>query len=161
MRRFGLAAVLAGVGCAAPAPSVELDPAARAAIADTVRAVSNEMVAVMRTRQVDSVLAFYSPNTAYVGNGEIGDWPAIVRGAPPRYATYTQVDCVWVDPLRIDVLSRTSAVVTGILDCRQADTTGAAWREFTARTEVLAPEGGRWRIVAVHESIKPGTGELR
>ena len=159
--RLGLVALLATAGCAAPPPAVDFDPAARAAIADTIRAVSNEMVTVMRTRAADSVLAFYSRNTAYVGNGEIGDWPAIVRGAPPRYATYTKVECAWVEPLRIDVLSRTSAVLTGILDCQKADTTGAAWREFTARTEVLAPEDGRWRIVAVNESIQPGTGELR
>ncbi len=141
-----------------PAP---LDPTTRAAIADTVRAVSNAMIEAMRTRNVDSVLAYYGAETAYVGNGEIGDWPAILRGAPPRYATYTKVECHWPEPFRVDVLSRTAAVVTAVLDCEKADTSGQAWREVVARTEVLAPEDGRWKIVAVHESIKPGGGDLR
>ena len=67
----------------------------------------------------------------------------------------------WDKPVRVDVLSRTSAVVTAMFDCAKADTTGRTWRELVARTEVLAPEDGRWRIVAVHESIKPGNGELK
>ncbi|MBX3148267.1 MAG: nuclear transport factor 2 family protein [Gemmatimonadales bacterium] len=147
-----------GAGSSSPPP---LDPAARAAIADTVRAVSEAMIVAMRTRDVDSVLAYYGPNTAYVGNGEIGDWPAILHGAPPRYATYTKVDCRWPEPFRVDVLSRNAAVVTAVLDCEKADTSGQAWREVVARTEVLAHEDGRWKIVAVHESMKPGSGELR
>jgi hypothetical protein len=156
-----MALLSALVGCVrAPAPD-PLDSATRAAIADTVRAVSNAMIEAMRTRQIDSVLTYYGKATAYVGNGEIGDWAAIVRDAPPRYASYTKVDCTWGEPFRVDVLSRTAAVVTAIFDCQKADTTGQRWREIVARTEVLAPEDGRWRIVAVHESIKPGTGELR
>lgn len=160
-----LAGALVGLGSLAgchPAPTATpFDPAARAAIADTVRAVSNAMIVAMRARQVDSVLAFYGKTTAYVGNGEIGDWGGILRGAPPRYATYTKVECAWGEPFRVDVLSPTSAVVTAMFDCTKADTSGRTWRELVARTEVLAPEDGRWRIVAVHESIKPGTGELQ
>ncbi len=148
-------------GCRPAPTATPFDPAARAAIADTVRAASDAMIAAMRTRQIDSVLAFYGKETAYVGNGEIGDWGGILRGAPPRYATYTKVECAWGEPFRVDVLSATSAVVTAMLDCTKADTTGRTWRELVARTEVLAPEDGRWRIVAVHESIKPGTGELK
>ena len=49
-----------------------------------------------------------------------------------------------------------SAVVTAMLRCAKADTSGRSWAENTARTEVLAVEDGRWRIVAVHESTKPG-----
>lgn len=147
-------------GCTASSPTT-LDPATRQAIADTVRAESERMVVTMRTRQIDSVLAFYGKTAAYVGDGEIGDWPAIVASAPARYATYTKVECSWPDPLRIDVVSRTAAVVTGILHCEKADTSGATWVEHTARTEVVAVEDGRWRIVAVHESNKPGTGALR
>ncbi|MFN0178312.1 MAG: nuclear transport factor 2 family protein [Gemmatimonadales bacterium] len=155
-----LALALVLTGCRSTATG-ELDPAARAAIADTVRSVSNEMIAAMRARVIDSVLTYYGKATAYVGNGDIGDWAAIVRGAPPRYASYTKVECVWREPFRVDVLSRAAAVVTAILDCEKADTTGTSWREVVARTEVLAPEDGRWRIVAVHESIKPGGGDLR
>ncbi len=146
----------------APAPSGSvLDEPVRAAIADTVRRESIRMLESMRTRRVDDVVAFYGKQAAYVGNGEIGDWPTIVSGAPPRYSAYTKVECAWGEPFRIDVLSRTSAVVTAMLDCQKADTSGRSWRELVARTEVLAPEDGRWRIVAVHESIKPGAGELK
>jgi hypothetical protein len=153
---------IAVVGCrAAPPPVAELDDATRAAIADTVRIESNRMIAAMATRQIDSVLAFYGRNTAYVGNGEIGDWAAILAGAPPRYRSYARVDCTWGEPFRVDVLSRTAAVVTAMFRCAKTDTAGRAWVENVARTEVLAPEDGRWRIVAVHESIKPGEGELR
>ena len=153
---FVLLSIVAGCG-PAPVPAA-LDPATRAAIADTIRAVSHAMIVAMRARQIDSVLAFYGKETAFVGNGEIGDWAAIVRDAPPRYATYARVECAWGEPFRVDVLSRTSAVVTALIDCEKADTAGRTWRELVARTEVLAPEDGRWRIVAVHESIKPGTG---
>lgn len=158
-----LTPLLVVAACAerAPSPPPELDAAARAAIADTVRRESNRMVDAMKTLKVDEVLGFYGENTAYVGNGIVGDWPAIKAGAPPRYRTYTRVDCRWGDPFRVDVLSRTSAVVTAIFDCEKADTSGKSWRELVARTEVLAPENGRWRIVAVHESIEPGKGELR
>ncbi len=148
-------------GCRPAPAATPFDAPARAAIADTIRAVSNAMIVAMRARQIDSVLAFYGRETAYVGNGEIGDWAGILRGAPPRYATYTKVECAWGEPLRVDVLSPTSAVVTAMFDCTKADTSGRTWRELVARTEVLAPEDGRWRIVAVHESIKPGDGELK
>ena len=146
---------------ATPPSPPALDADARAAIADTVRQASDQMLVTMRGRKVDEVLAFYGKHTAYVGNGVIGDWGAILAGAPPRYATYTRVDCRWGTPFRIDVLSRTSAVVTAMLDCQKADTSGRAWREVVARTEVLAPEEGRWRIVAVHESIETGKGALQ
>lgn len=161
--KSGGALVLLGIvaGCRpAPVPGA-LDAATRAAIVDTVRAVSNAMIVAMRARQIDSVLAYYGKETAYVGDGEIGDWTEILRAAPPRYATYAKVECAWREPFRVDVLSRTSAVVTALFDCEKADTTGRTWRELVARTEVLAPEDGRWRIVAVHESIKPGTGTLQ
>lgn len=151
------------LGCraASPAPTATLTEAERAAITDTVRQVSFQMLEAMRARAVEEVLAFYGEHAAYVGNGAIGDWPAIVAGAPPRYASYTRVECAWEEPLRIDVLARNAAVMTAVLDCQKADTTGRAWRERAARTEVLAPEKGRWRIVAVHESIPPGDGEFR
>jgi hypothetical protein len=150
------------LGCrTGPAVPVPLDDAARAAIADTVRAVSTQMLAKMAERNIDPVLAFYGRRTAYVGNGVIGDWAAIVAEAPARYATYTKVACTWGEPFRVDVLGRTAAVVTAILDCQKADRSGRAWRELAARTEVLAPEDGRWRIVAVHESIEPGKGDFR
>lgn len=117
------------------------------------------MVTVMRDRNVDSVLAFYGKETAYVGNGAIGDWAAIVAGAGPRYAGYTKVECGW-GPLRIDVRGADAVVLTGVLTCEKADTSGKAWKESTARTEVLAHEAGRWRIVAVHESTPPGEAGL-
>jgi hypothetical protein len=158
--RAFVAAVLAGCGPRVAAPPV-FDDAARAAVADTVRTESHRMLDAMRTRKIEDVLAYYGKRAAYVANGEIGDWDAIVRDAPPRYGTYVKVECTWQDPFRIEVLGPSSAVVTAILDCVKADTTGREWREVVARTEVLAPEDGRWRIVAVHESIKPGAGELR
>jgi hypothetical protein len=161
MRRLALLSIGVGLpACASPMPE-SLDEVARQAITDTVRAESQRMIATMRTRQVDSVLLFYGKNAAYVGNGEIGDWRAIVAGAPPRYASYTRVECAWGEPFRIDVLSRTVAVVTAMFRCEKADTSGATWVENVARTAVLSPEDGRWRIVAVHESIKPGDGGLR
>lgn len=163
MRQATLSLVLgfvAGCGSTAP-PSPTLNASAQSAIADTVRAESNRMLEAMRTRNVTEVLAFYGKDVAYVGNGAIGDWPAILAGAPPRYATYAKVECSWGQPFRIDVLSRASAVVTGMLDCAKADTSGRTWRETVARTEVLAPEDGRWRIVAVHESTAPGSDELQ
>ena len=160
--RYWLVIGALALGCrSAPAVSIPLDEAARAAIADTVRAVSTRMLAVMAERNVDSVLAFYGRHTAYVGNGKIGDWAAILAEAPARYATYTKVACVWGEPFRVDVVSRTAAVVTAMFDCQKADRSGRSWRELAARTEVLAPEDGRWRIVAVHESIEPGSGEFR
>ncbi len=161
LQQFGIALGLAGCSAGSTPARPPLDATARAAIEDTVRAVSEAMIVAMRTRDVDSVLAYYGANTAYVGNGEIGDWPAILRGAPPRYATYTRVECHWPDPFRVDVLSRTAAVVTAVLDCEKADTSGRVWREVVARSEVLVHEDGRWKIVAVHESMKPGSGELR
>jgi uncharacterized protein (TIGR02246 family) len=149
------------LGCrSAPAP-LALDDVTRAAIADTVRAVSNQMLAAMAERNIQAVLGFYGRHAAYVGNGKIGDWAAIVAEAPARYATYTKVACVWGEPLRIDVVSRTAAVLTAMFDCQKSDQSGRSWRELAARTEVLAPEDGRWRIVAVHESIEPGSGEFR
>ena len=75
--------------------------------------------------------------------------------------TYTKVECVWIEPFRVDVLSQSAAVVTAVMDCQKADTSGKAWREVAARTEVLAPEDGRWRIVAVHESTRPGASSLK
>jgi len=159
-RPIAAVAVLVIAGCQPPPPA-EFNQAAREAIADTVRAESRRMLEVMKARRADEVLAFYGARTAYVGDGALGDWDAIVSGTAARYATYTKVDCRWNEPFRVDVLAPTTAVVTGVLDCRKADTSGRAWRELAARTEVLAPEGGRWRIVAVHESTAPGTGALR
>ncbi|MBM4186579.1 MAG: hypothetical protein FJ206_04630 [Gemmatimonadetes bacterium] len=166
MRPTGWGIVLAGLvaGCRGVEPARlpgALDEAGKRAIADTVRAESNRMLVAMAARQIDSVLRFYGRQTAYVGEGEIGDWGAIVASAPPRYASYTHLDCRWEDPFRVDVLSRTSAVVTAILSCEKGNQAGERWLERVARTEVLAPEEGRWRIVAVHESMKPGTGALR
>ena len=151
------AALLAG-GCDRGGAG-EGSPGIRAAIADTVRAESERMLRVMVTRNADSVLAFYGANAAYVGNGVVGDWRAIVSATPSRYASYTKVECRWNGPIRIDVPSRTVAVVTGVLRCDKADST-RSWTELAARTEVLSPENGRWRIVAVHESTPPGTSEL-
>lgn len=162
MKRRGwlLGVAVAAWGCAGQAPEA-FDDAARQAIADTVRAESERMVTVMRTRHIDSVLQFYGRSTAYVGDGQVGDWNAIVASAPARYATYTRVECAWGNPFRVDVLSRTSAVVTATFRCEKTNQAGESWVEDLARTEVLAPEDGRWRIVAVHESTKPGTGALR
>lgn len=158
MRGAMIAALTLAAGCrpaAAPAPAA-FDEAARNRVAETIRSESNRMIEVMRGRNVDSVLAFYGKNTAYVGNGEIGDWAAILAGAPPRYAAYTKVDCKWSGTLRVDVLAPEAAVVTGRLLCDKADSSGKAWTEDVARTEVMGIEGGRWRIVAVHESAKSG-----
>lgn len=154
---IGAMLMAATTGCGEP----PFDEPARQAVADTIRAESQRMLAVMKTRDPDSVLAFYGRATAYVGDGAIGDWDAIVAGTPARYRSYTRVDCEWKAPLRVDVLTRTSAVVTAVLGCQKADTSGAAWVEEVARTEVLAPSGGRWRIVAVHESGLPGQGQLK
>ena len=161
MRYAILGVAVAMLACGRAGLPAELNDHQRAAIADTVRLESQGMLEAMRARKIDDVLAYYGKRAAYVGNGEIGDWAEIVAGAPPRYATYTKLECNWNEPVRIDVLSRTVAVVTAILDCQKADTSGRTWREVAARTEVLAPEDGRWRIVAVHESIKPGEGEFR
>ena len=129
-----------------------LDPATRQAIADTIRTVSQQMLVAMRGRNIDSVLAFYSKTASYAADGAIGDWDAVLRAAGPRYATYAKVDCRWIDPFRVDVPARTAAIVTSILHCEKADTAGKRWVEHTVRTEVLAPEDGRWRIIAFHES---------
>jgi hypothetical protein len=69
---------------------------------------------------------------AATGRSAIGarSWP----GAPPRYFTYTRVDCAWGEPLRIDVLSRNAAVMTAMFRCEKADTSGATWVENAART---------------------------
>lgn len=56
-------------------------------------------------------------------------------------------------------MSRSAAAVTATLGCVKVDTSGKQWTENLARTEVLAIEDGRWRIVAVHESAK--SGELK
>lgn len=157
-----IAAAVFGLACQAggPAPAGELTDVVRDSISAVVRTESERMLVVMRERNPDSVLAFYGRRAAYVGNGEIGDWAAIVAGTRPRYATYTKVDCRWGDGLRVDVLALTSAVVTGLLLCEKADTSGKIWKEDVARTEVVAVEDGRWRIIAVHESTTPG-GALR
>ena len=139
-----------------PAPPVDFSAAAEDSIRGVVRSESERMLQVMRGRDSDSVLAFYGRHTAYVGNGEIGNWDAIVAGAKPRYATYTKVECRWDEGFRVDIRAPGSAVVTAMLRCAKADTSGRSWAENTARTEVLAVEGGRWRIVAVPESTKPG-----
>ncbi len=159
MRYLAAGLVVAAAGCAAGKAPVAFDETARAAVAEAIRSESGRMLDVMRGRNVDSVLAFYGKHTAYVGNGEIGDWAAILAAAPPRYATYTKVDCKWSGALRVDVLAPDAAVVTARLLCDKADSTGKAWTEDVARTEVMAIEGGRWRIVAVHESAK--SGELK
>ena len=159
MRRLAAGVVVAALGCAAAKQPVAFDEPARAAVADAIRSESARMLDVMRGRNVDSVLAFYGKHTAYVGNGQIGDWAAILAGAPPRYATYTKVDCKWGGALRVDVLAPEAAVVTARLICDKADSTGKAWTEDVARTEVMGMEDGRWRIVAVHESAK--SGELK
>lgn len=149
--------LLLAAGCRAAEPAAPVfDGAARDVVTATIRAESTRMLDVMRSRNADSVLAFYGRKTAYVGNGEIGDWDRIVAGTRPRYATYTKVDCTWDGAFRVDVLSRESAVVTGRLLCQKADTSGKAWTEDVARTEVMGLEDGRWRIVAVHESSRAG-----
>ncbi len=164
MRVFGtlLGAVVFGVACQGrpPEPAGELTDVVRDSISAVVRAESERMLVVMRERNPDSVLAFYGRRAAYAGNGDIGDWAAIVAGTGPRYATYTKVDCRWGEGLRVDVLAPTSAVVTGLLLCEKADTSGKTWKEDAARTEVVAVEDGRWRIIVLHESTKPG-GELK
>ena len=137
-----VAVLVVGVACQGrqATPSGELTGAVRDSISAVVRAESERMLVVMRERDPDSVLAFYGRRAAYVGNGEIGDWPAIVAGTKPRYATYTKVDCRWGAGFRIDVLSPSSAVVTGLLLCEKADTSGKTWKEDAARTEVVAVE---------------------
>lgn len=60
LAKAGGAFVLLGIvaGCRpAPVPTA-LDAATRAAIVDTVRAVSNAMIVAMRGRQIDSVPVF-------------------------------------------------------------------------------------------------------
>ena len=150
--------LLAGAaGCraaAAAAPTLGAD--ARRAIADTVQEVSERMLQTMAGRNPDSVLAFYGKRTAFIGDGAIGDWEAIVANVRPRYATYAKVDCRWGPGFRVDVLGAEAAVVTATLGCEKTDTGGKVTREDLARTEVLAIEDGRWRIVAVHESAQPG-----
>ena len=160
LRIVGGMAILAGCQPQPTASSGQLPAAARDSVVAAVRAASDRMFNSMRERNADSVLAFYGKATAYAGNGAVGDWDAIVKGTRPRYATYAKVDCRWGDPQRIDVLSRTSAVLTAAMRCEKADTSGRVWREDGARTEVLTLVAGRWQIVAVHESTKPGD-ELR
>lgn len=151
MRHAWMFVLTAAWSACQPQPAA-LDPATRQAIADTIRAVSQQMLVAMQGRNIDSVLAYYSKTASYVADGEIGDWDAVLRAAGPRYGTYAKVDCRWIDPFRVDVPARTAAIVTSILHCEKADTAGRRWVEHTARTEVLAPENGRWRIVAFHES---------
>ena len=135
-----------------PAPPVDFSAAAEDSIRGVVRSESERMLQVMRGRDADSVLAFYGRHTAYVGNGEIGNWDAIVAGTKPRYATYTKVECRWDEGFRVDIRAPGSAVVTAMLRCARTSVRAVFSAQLLPLVSALAH-----RNIAV-TTAEPGAG---
>lgn len=154
-RRFvslALPLMLAASGCA-PAPA-EFPDAQRAAVADTILAAANDVIAAIGSRDIDRFMALFTtdPDLTYVDNGRI--YPsreALAAAAGGFFTRLASAGGHWEAP-KVLPLSPSAGSFTGIFRPEMTDTAGAPlWTDGKIWTFVYQRRGGRWVIVQAHE----------
>ena len=137
--------------------SGSVSDARRGAIADTVRHAAEAFVAGMNrldpnvfVGQMDT-----TPDFAYVENGAV--YPSrdsVLRVVRTTFGSLKSYDGVW-DDLRVVVLGRDAASVTGRWHATAVDTAGLAMSFAGGWSATYARRGTRWVFVHAHESYNP------
>ncbi|MFN0177403.1 MAG: YybH family protein [Gemmatimonadales bacterium] len=153
MRRESWSLVLLAVlaGCNQPG---EFTPAARAAVGDTIRAQAERVIAALGSKDVDQLVALFTPDSdfVYVDNGRIyPDRPALKAAASGFFRRLGSASGRW-DPAHVLPLSPSAGAFTGVFRPQMADTAGTPlWVDGKIWTFVYERRAGQWLIVQAHE----------
>jgi uncharacterized protein (TIGR02246 family) len=135
-------------------PSTEFMPAARAAVGDTIRAEAEKVIAALASKDVDQLVALFTPDSdfVYVDNGRIyPDRPALRAAASGFFQRLGSATGQW-DPVHVLPLSPSSGAFTGVFRPQMVDTAGTPlWVEGKIWTFVYERRAGQWLIVQAHE----------
>jgi uncharacterized protein (TIGR02246 family) len=132
-----------------------MSDANRAAIADTIEGLSNAAFAAGNAKNLDSLFAFFSPQTSFLSVGEIvQSWPEHQKEAKAFFATLRSVKFEPLD-YKVEVLTPDVALWRGTYRHTFTDSAGKATSGTSAQTWVWVREGSTWLIRHVHVSDPP------
>ncbi|MBM4186789.1 MAG: hypothetical protein FJ206_05685 [Gemmatimonadetes bacterium] len=157
-RATSLVALWAIVGCGAPA--AYFDDAQRAAVADTIRAEAEKVIAALASKDVNNLVQLFTPDAdlVYVDNGHIyPNRDALAAAAGGFFKRIGSAGGKW-DPAHVIALSPTAGAFTGIFRPEMVDTAGQAlWTSGKIWTFVYQRRATGWQIVQAHEvNARPG-----
>lgn len=149
---------LIGAGCTQPAPA--FDDAQRAAVADTIRAEADKLIAAIASKDVNNFAALFTPDgdLVYVDNGHIyPNRDALTAAAGGFFKRVGSAGGKW-DPAHVIALSPTAGSFTGIFRPQMVDTAGQPlWTDGKIWTFVYQRRAAGWQIVQAHEvNARPG-----
>jgi uncharacterized protein (TIGR02246 family) len=150
-----IGAVLTGAGCRSSAPA--LTPAARDAIADTVRALARDFIAADHAKAPDQVIALFdeSPDVTIASNGALRESRQSFHEALVTLYAATRTLDILPDTARVTVLSPDAAVVTESYHYTRTGMDGKGSGGIAVITYVCQRREGRWKIIHYHFSQKP------
>lgn len=144
---------LLALTAACQAPSVTtMSTAQRREIRDSVLAANNRLWAAIPSRNVDSILAFFSADVVFADVGIVFPTKdSLAAASRPMLATARTITVTSAEP-RMVVLGNESASLTTTFRESITDTAGATTVYTGAWTAVYLHQRGRWMIVQAHES---------
>lgn len=162
--RTALMVVSAALVMAGCAPRAEFAPAERAALADSVRAFAEGMVATIDRHDVDGFIARHQDGPDFVWATSGGWMPldshhvsmkAYFPSAQGKNVHFT------LGESKVHVIDRDAAVFTGIIHSTNVDSTGNHTTGHEAWSIVVERIGGEWKVVQAHESYPRGPPPAR
>lgn len=154
-------AAIAATACASPTRDT-LDPAERAAIADTLQRMIVSAYDITKPGDaVARMMSLYPPKGSVVSasGGRVTASRDSLEGeirAFWQYVGSNMRDPKWQwDPMHVDVLSRDAAVVTATYRVPHLTPRGMPHVIAGALTQVFARRDGRWEVVQEHLSDVP------
>jgi len=157
MRRPALAALSLGFLAACQPTTTELTDAQRAATADTVRRLTDLVLA--QTGDADAWMDLFAtgPEFKYVQNGVILSRDDLAEEMESFLGACAEQSWAW-DDVHVVVLGPDAAVVTAIYHGAFTDTSGQRFTfDRTVVTYVYSHGDGAWKIAHAHEYFPPDT----
>ena len=155
MRRFVVAvSSLVFLTAACLPATTELTEQHKAAIADSVRQLSMDYVASISSLSADSVMAFHIDNDEFAWSIDAQlslEFEEVKVDAAAKYAALAAAR-VSLDTMRVAVLGRDAAVLSGAGTVSVTDPAGQEMRMVIAVTFVAARRENRWVLLQGHSS---------
>jgi hypothetical protein len=155
MRRPALAALSLALLASCQPTGTQLADAQRAAIADTVRQLTDRVLAL--TEEADAWMDLFGggPEFRYVQNGVILSRDELAEEMATFVTACAEQSWAW-DDVHVVVLGADAAVVTAIYHGAFTDTVGQRFTfDRAVVTYVYARRDSVWKIVQAHEYFPP------
>lgn len=129
----------------------------KAALADTVRSLAEEVDAAWKKLEPEPYLELYSEDVQFYYNGSQLPRAKFEKVVRKEMAGLRRWSTKLLDP-QVEVLGPDAAVASFRYRGEAVDTAGRAREISAAVTLVFERRGGEWKIVQAHESFPPPEG---